>query len=153
MVQSNHEEKNYDSKSSGRGYSKRNIAGDYQRSGAYCGGIFGIVSNPGFQYLCTSGSHARGLRNSIDLNRDGILTPADAAIALQIAAGGGSVSCDTATSTAADCQWRWQCNIPRRWILIMRLVLARVLVAAASATPVAITRHQDSEKNARQTWL
>jgi len=88
-----------------------------------------------------------------DLNRDGILTPADAAIALQIAAGSGSASCDTATSTAADCQWRWQCNIPRRWILIMRLVLARVLVAAASATPVAITRHQDSEKNARQTWL
>ena len=152
MVQSNHEEKNYDSKSSGRGYSKRNIAGDYQRSGAYCGGIFGIVSNPGFQYLCTSGSHARGLRNSIDLDRGGTPAPADVYVALQIAAG-GSVSCDTATSTAADCQWRWQCNIPRRWILIMRLVLARVLVAAASATPVAIARHQDSEKNARQTWL
>ena len=36
-----------------------------------------------------------------DLNRDGIPTPADAAIALQIAAG-GSASCDLATLDAAD---------------------------------------------------
>jgi len=37
-----------------------------------------------------------------DLNRDGIITPADAAIALQIAAGGGSASCDATTLAAAD---------------------------------------------------
>ena len=36
-----------------------------------------------------------------DLNRDGALTPADAAIALEIAAG-GSASCDPATLAAAD---------------------------------------------------
>ena len=37
-----------------------------------------------------------------DLDRDGILTPADAAIALRLAAGGGSASCDPATLDAAD---------------------------------------------------
>jgi len=37
-----------------------------------------------------------------DLNRDGILAPADAAIALRLAAGGGSASCDPATLDAAD---------------------------------------------------
>jgi len=36
-----------------------------------------------------------------DLNRDGILTPADAAIALRLAAG-GSAPCDPATLAAAD---------------------------------------------------
>jgi len=36
-----------------------------------------------------------------DLNRDGVLTPADAAIVLAITAG-GSASCDIATRTAAD---------------------------------------------------
>jgi len=37
-----------------------------------------------------------------NLNHDGILTPADAAIALRLAAGGGSASCDPATLAAAD---------------------------------------------------
>jgi parallel beta-helix repeat protein len=37
-----------------------------------------------------------------DLNSDGTLTPADAVIALRIAAGGGSASCDPTTLTAAD---------------------------------------------------
>ena len=36
-----------------------------------------------------------------DLNRDGVLTPADAAIVLAITAS-GSASCDIATRTAAD---------------------------------------------------
>ena len=37
-----------------------------------------------------------------DLNDDYVLTPADAAIALVLAAGGGSASCDAATLAAAD---------------------------------------------------
>jgi len=37
-----------------------------------------------------------------DLNRDGSITPADAAIALKIAASGGSTSCDPAMPDAAD---------------------------------------------------
>ena len=37
-----------------------------------------------------------------DLNSDGYITPADAAIALTFPAGGGSTSCDPATLTAAD---------------------------------------------------
>ena len=37
-----------------------------------------------------------------DLNGDNEITPADAAITLAIAAGGGSASCDPATLAAAD---------------------------------------------------
>ena len=44
----------------------------------------------------------RGLSLRCGLNSDGILTPADAAIVLAIAAGGGSASCDPTTLAAAD---------------------------------------------------
>ena len=44
----------------------------------------------------------RGLSLRYDLNGDGALAPADAAIALAFAAGGGSTSCDPATLAAAD---------------------------------------------------
>ena len=41
------------------------------------------------------------LRNG-DLNHDNQITPADAAIALRLAAAGGSASCDPTTLAAAD---------------------------------------------------
>jgi len=46
--------------------------------------------------------HGLSLPLRCDLNRDGSITPADAAIVLQIAAGGGSASCDATTLDAAD---------------------------------------------------
>nr|QNO45666.1 hypothetical protein LOFKPPND_00004 [Methanosarcinales archaeon ANME-2c ERB4]QNO47871.1 hypothetical protein DJFEGNLO_00025 [Methanosarcinales archaeon ANME-2c ERB4] len=45
---------------------------------------------------------AGGMQLSGDLNRDDQTTPADAAIALTIAAVGGSASCDPTTLAAAD---------------------------------------------------
>ena len=46
--------------------------------------------------------HATARPVTGDLNSDGILTPADAAIALAFASGGGSASCDPTTLAAAD---------------------------------------------------
>jgi len=46
--------------------------------------------------------HATARPVTGDLNSDGKLTPADAAIALAIAAGGGSDSCDPTTPATAD---------------------------------------------------
>jgi hypothetical protein len=47
-------------------------------------------------------SSVRGLSLRCDLNSDDALTPADAAIALQIVTCGSSASCDPTTLAAAD---------------------------------------------------
>jgi hypothetical protein len=70
-------------------------------SGDYCydhpipGG--GSVDNYPLMHPWTATAPQKG-----DLNRDDQITPADAAIALAIAAGSGSASCDPAMLAAAD---------------------------------------------------
>ena len=72
-----------------------------------CKGTERTVYNTYFGYGNLNTFHewieeAKKLIPSGDLNGDGILTPADAAIVLAIAAGGGSASCDPTTLAAAD---------------------------------------------------